>query len=89
LPFALPFALSLSWFTAGFLRLATGGAQGAHAGSMSAGRFAKDIEVREWSVPNALQAGQASVVAGYCYLAKTLIHLPFQRAVSGWKSCFL
>jgi hypothetical protein len=56
---------------------------------MSAGRFAKEIEMLELSVPIPLQAGQASVVAGYCYLEKPLIHLPFQRAVSGWKSCFL
>jgi hypothetical protein len=35
------------------------------------------------TVPIPLQAGQASVAASYCYLAKTLIHLPFQEALSG------
>jgi hypothetical protein len=73
----------LSWFSAGFLRTTPGGAQGAHAGSMSAGRFAKAREMLKEAVPIPLQAGQASVAASYCYLAKTLIHLPFQRAVSG------
>jgi hypothetical protein len=50
---------------------------------MSAGRFAKEREMLKEAVPIRLQAGQASVAAGYCYLAKLLIHLPFQVALSG------
>jgi hypothetical protein len=48
---AVPFAELLSGFSAGFLRTTPGGAQGAHAGSMSAGRFAKAREMLKETVP--------------------------------------
>jgi hypothetical protein len=48
---AVPCAESLSSCSAGFLRSAPGGAQGAHVGRMSADRSAKETEVLEQPVP--------------------------------------